>query len=270
MPESRYIHGTAPKEQARLTQLNALLNAACLRELAVRPGDRVLDLGAGLGQLTREMARAAGRPVVGVERSAEQIAEALRQAEAAAEAELLDLRQGDAATPPLAGEELGTFDLAHTRFLLEHVRDPLAVVRAMVAAVRPGGRVVLADDDHDLLKLSPEPPGFHAVWEAFERSYDRLGNDPYVGRRLPQLLQAAGARPLRITLVFFGACAGEATFPAFVANVDQVLRGATEAIREVGIGPDQLEEALAGFAAFARRPDAAIWYAMSWAEGRVP
>ena len=39
------------------------------------------------------------------------------------------------------------------------MRDPLAVVRQMVRAVKPGGRVVLADDDHDLLRLWPEPPG---------------------------------------------------------------------------------------------------------------
>ena len=36
-------------------------------------------------------------------------------------------------------DEWGTFDLVHARFLLEHVSDPLAVVRSMARAVRPGG-----------------------------------------------------------------------------------------------------------------------------------
>ena len=59
-----------------------------------------------------------------------------------------------------ADDEWGTFDVAHTRFVLEHVPDPLRVVKTMVRAVQPGGRIVLADDDHDVLRLWPEPPGF--------------------------------------------------------------------------------------------------------------
>ena len=151
--ESSYIHGTAPEEQARLSNMNELLNRPSLRELAPREGDRVLDVGAGLGQLTRSMARATGRPVVAVERSAEQLAEARRLAREAGEEGLLDLRQGEATALPLSGGERGSFDVVHTRFLLEHVRDPLAVVRQMVAAVRPGGRVVLADDEQLVNRL---------------------------------------------------------------------------------------------------------------------
>ncbi len=268
--ESSYIHGTAPEEQARLSSLNDLLNRSCLRELSLREGDRVLDVGAGLGQLTRAMARASRRAVVGVERSAEQLAEAWRQAQADGEDGLLDLRQGDATELPLSEAERGSFDVAHARFLLEHVRDPLAVVRQMVAATRPGGRIVLADDDHDLMRLHPEPPGFREVFQAFVRGYDRLGNDPFIGRRLPALLQQAGAAPVRITWVFFGACAGEPTFRGFADNLAQVLGGARQLILEVGIEQQQLEAALAALEAFTRRPDAAIWYAMAWAEGRVP
>src|SRR2546421_13066208 len=90
-----YIHGTAPEEQARLSTLNDLLNRAALRELALRGGEKNVDFGAGLGQLTRDMARAAKGRVVGIERSPKQIAEATRQAVAAGEESLLEMRQGD-------------------------------------------------------------------------------------------------------------------------------------------------------------------------------
>src|SRR5579859_8140147 len=130
-----YLHGTAPEEQRRLTILNDLLNEASLREAAIREGERVLDVGSGLGQLTRAFARRAGRTAVGVERSPEQIAQARAQAEAAGEGGLVDLRQGEAEALPLREDERGQFDVAHARFLLEHVRDPVAVTRAMVAAL---------------------------------------------------------------------------------------------------------------------------------------
>ncbi len=267
---SRYIHGTAKEEQARLTMLNELLNSACLRELGLHGGERVLDVGSGLAQFTRDMARTSGRQVLGIERSAEQIAEALRQARLAGEEQLVELRKGEATALPLAEGEWGSFDLVHARFLLEHVPDPLAVVRGMVRAVRPGGRIVLADDDHDLMRLHPEPPGIRMAWEAFIRGYDRLGNDPFVGRRLAALLHQAGAAPARITWVFFGACAGEASFPAFAGNLGQNLRGGRDSILGTGmLDGDALDKALESLERWSRRPDAAIWYGMAWAEGLV-
>jgi ubiquinone/menaquinone biosynthesis C-methylase UbiE len=75
-----YIHGTSPDEQRRLALMNDLINRGSLRELALEAGVRVLDLGAGTGQLARAMARAAGPSgrVVGVEFSREQLTSARR------------------------------------------------------------------------------------------------------------------------------------------------------------------------------------------------
>ncbi len=269
--ESRYIHGTHPEEQRRLSYLNDLLNAACVRELALSGGEKILDVGAGLGQLTRALAHAAGRPALGIERSEEQMAEARRLAAEDGEEALVELRAGDAQSFPLAKDEWGTFDVAHARFLLEHVPEPERVVAQMVRAVRPGGRVVLCDDDHDVLRLHPEPPGLRPVWEAFVRTYDRNGNDPYVGRRLVSLLHAAGAAPRRATWIFFGACAGEGTFAGFVENLAANLGGAREAIAATGlVRPEEVDRCVAEIEAFGGRPDAAIWYAAPWAEGVRP
>jgi SAM-dependent methyltransferase len=256
-----YLHGTSPAEQDRLSLLNRLMNEAALRELAIQPGTTVVDFGCGLAQLSLEMARAASRRLVGIERSEEQLARAERH-------ELLDLRQGDVADPPLREEEWGSFDLAHARFVLEHVRDPLRVVRQMVRAVKPSGRVVLQDDDHDVFRCWPEPPGFTALWRAFQRSYDRIGCDPLIGRRLVSLLHEAGVAPVRSTWIHFGSCAGERKWPGFVENIHSQLAGARVAMVEGGLlGAPEVDGALAAFLEWARRPDAAIWYAICFAEG---
>lgn len=271
MAESGYIHGTAPDEQRRLSGLNELLNQAALKELSLSPGERVLDVGSGLGQLARAMARAVGPSgqVVGVERSVEQRTEAFRLMHAAGEQGRVEFRAGDAQALPLKDPEWATFDVAHARFLLEHVPDPLAVVTSMVRAVRPGGRVVLQDDDHDVLRLYPEPPGFRAAWGAYLRTYDRLGNDAYVGRRLVSLLHRAGAQPVRNTWLFFGGCAGNPSLPALVTNMVKILAGAREAmLRWDLLDAQALDEAMANLRAWGERPDAAVWYAVAWAEGR--
>src|SRR5262245_29938543 len=143
---SRYVHGTHPEEQQRLAGLNTLLNQASLATLVPRRGERALDVGSGLGQFARELARATGTRVVGVERSAEQLARAEALAHEAGESALVEFRAGDALALPLAASEWGSFDLAHARFLLEHVPAPQEVVNGMARAVRSGGRVVLEDD----------------------------------------------------------------------------------------------------------------------------
>jgi sigma-B regulation protein RsbU (phosphoserine phosphatase) len=276
--DGHYLHGSEPEEQRRLAMLNDLLNEGSLRALDLRGDEKVLDVGSGLGQLSRAMARrlTRGGRVVGIERDAGQLAAAERLAAEQGETELLErglveLRRGDAVALPLADAEWGSFDVAHARFILEHVPDPQAVVAAMVEAVRPGGRVVLEDDDHDLLRLWPEVPSFARLWRAYVRTYDRLGNDPYVGRRLTAMLHAAGAQPARNAMLFFGSCAGDPAFEPMVANFVGLVEGAPEEIlAATSLARDELERGLAEFKEWSRLPDAAMWYATCWAEGRRP
>jgi SAM-dependent methyltransferase len=271
MSGSHYIHGTEPDEQRRLSRLNELLNDACLAELRLQGGENILDIGSGLGQFTRAMARAAKRRVTGIERDAAQIAEALRQASAAGEQALIEFRQGDAIQLPLSRQEWGSFDLVHTRFLLEHVPDPLAIVRAMALAVRPGGRIVLADDDHAIERMWPEPEGFAALWRAYMRSYTALGNDPDIGMKLVGLLHSAGLKPVRNKWIWYGACAGEESFPDKLRNTIKIIAGARDVmLANRLIHESDLESALRELAAWGDRPDAAIWFAFSWAEGTRP
>jgi SAM-dependent methyltransferase len=219
------------------------------------------------------MARSAGPTgrVVGIERDRDQLAEARRQASAAGELDSIQLRTGDALDLPLRAEEWGTFDIVHARYLLEHVADPLAVVRAMARAVRAGGRIVLSDDDHDILRLWPEPPGFTSLWQAYIRSYDRLGNDPFVGRRLVALLHEAGAVRMRNSWVFFGSCAGDSAFTDIVENLIRILVGAGALIVSTArIEERAFDQAITALHDWGGRPDAAFWFAMCWAQGFMP
>jgi len=271
--EPVYIHGTSEEEQRRLSLMNdVLLNPASLREMALSGAESIVDFGSGLGQFTRAMGRAVPRGrVVGLERDPAQIAGARRLARDDSGASNVELREADVLEPALRDDEWGTFDVAHARFVLEHVPDPLRVVQNMTRAVRPGGRVILADDDHDILRVSPDPPGFSDLWRAYIRSYDRNRTDPFVGRRLVSLLEQAGARPRRNAFIFFGGCAGMEHFDVLAANMLGVVLTARQAIVESHLLDERtFDETVAAFREWSKRPDAAIWYAMNWAEGVRP
>ena len=268
MEESIYLHGTARDEQDRLSLLNDLLNDAALRMMDLRGSERILDVGCGLAQLTRAMARASGTTVVGIERSIEQLNEAKKQARHHQEEHLIDLRQGNATALPLRREEWATFDIVHTRFLLEHVQDPVAVVRMMVEAARPGGKIILQDDDHDVLRIFPEPEGFYNLWNAYMKTYEKVGNDPTIGRRLVQLLHESGAVPGRNHWLFFGSCSGHPHFPLYVNNLRGVIETGRDSILSGNLlDSSEYEKAMMALLEWQQRPDSSLWYAVCWAEG---
>ncbi len=271
--KDQYVHGSSEKEQRRLALMNRLINQSCLRALDPGGEELVLDVGCGTGEFTRAIARCLpeNSKVIAIERDPAQVATAVDRALEEDEAGLVDFRIGEAEFLPLTKKEFGSFDLAHTRFLLEHVNNPLAVVNSMFEAVRQGGRIVLADDDHDTLRLWPEPPGVMDAWRAYFETYRKKGNDPFIGRRLVQLLHHVGAEPQKNTLVFYGGCAGMREFKGIVHNLYEVLGGAAEDVIQAKLMDEKAYiDALYALRDFSRMPDAALWYGINWAEGLKP
>jgi SAM-dependent methyltransferase len=267
---SSYIHGTEPEEQARLTKLNELINSRCLILMPVQKGDRILDVGSGLGQFTHQLAMLAGPAgyCLGVERDQKQLSIARGLQE---DCPWLEFRMANAESLDLDGEENGSFDGAHARFILEHVQHPERIVKGMYSALRAGGWAVLADDDHPGLVLFPEPPGFQVLWQAYMQSYERLGNDPHIGRKLVTLLHQAGFRRIRNDVVFFGDSGETETFNALAENLIGIITGARDTmIREHLIKPSDFDTAIGHLKHWSGLPDAAIWYTINWAIGFRP
>ncbi len=106
----------------------------------VGPGDRVLDIGCGTGQSTREAARAAaGGSVLGVDLSAPAI-ELARQLSANERLGNVIYLRADAQVHPFPA---GHFDLCISRFGAMFFADPVAAFANIGTALRPGGRLVM-------------------------------------------------------------------------------------------------------------------------------
>ena len=269
---SDYIHGSSPDEQRRLSLLNEILNDACIKQLNLQNEQRIIDFGSGLGQFTRQMARTVGRgsTVIGIERDGNQLEQAEQLAESEGDGDLVEFREGDVFHPPLEDSEWKSFDLAHARFLLEHVPQPVQVINQMARAVRPGGRVFVADDDHGNFLPWPEPRGFKVLWQGYVNSYKKSGNDPYIGRNLVSLLHEAGLTSVENSCVFFGGSAGSERFNAVAENLISALVGARESILATGVlDLDAYQYGIDGLHKWKTIPDAALWYSVFCAEGIV-
>ncbi len=101
--------------------------------LALQPGEKVLDLAAGTGVSTVELARS------GAWAAACDFSTGMLRAGAFRRVPMVT---GDATALPFAD---GVFDAATISFGLRNVHDPAAGLREMARVVRPGGRLVVCE-----------------------------------------------------------------------------------------------------------------------------
>lgn len=131
--------------------------AELARGLRLCPGQRVLDLACGTGDLARSFARAGARPI-GLDRSAGM----LRSART-----LAPLVRADAEALPLA---TGSMDALASAFALRNFVDLSAVFSEVARVLRPGGRLALLDASRP---SNPLIAFGHRLW--FERAVPVLG-----------------------------------------------------------------------------------------------
>ena len=113
------------------------LGRAAMETLALKPGERVLDVGCGIGGTPAALAEAVGTEgrVVGLDLLQSAVDVARRTAGLP---QTISFLCGDAQTYPF---EAKSFDAVFSRFGMMFFDDPAAAFRNMRRAMRPGGRL---------------------------------------------------------------------------------------------------------------------------------
>lgn len=128
------------------------VNNALIETLAPQPGELILEVGSGTGVLCRMVIpRVLPRGLVcGLDVASDMTLAARRYAAQHGLAQGLRFETGPAEALPYPD---ASFDAVFAARLLLHVPDPDAVLREMIRAARPGGRLALMDWDFETLAV---------------------------------------------------------------------------------------------------------------------
>lgn len=152
--------------------------AMLLRRISIARRRRVLDLGAGRGAVTAELARRAGGTVIALDREVAALEEI--QAEGAS------LVGGDARRLPFQATH---FDLVFSQLTTLWIDDVATAVREVWRILMADGVwIALAPDYGGMMEHPPEI----ATRELWIAGLQRAGADPQVGRKLPGMCAVQG------------------------------------------------------------------------------
>jgi demethylmenaquinone methyltransferase / 2-methoxy-6-polyprenyl-1,4-benzoquinol methylase len=110
--------------------------------LDVGAEERVLDVATGTAAVAIELSRRTGCRVVGLDQSAEMLAEGRRRVAEAGLDDRIELVEGQAEELPFGDE---SFDGLTFTYLLRYVEDPVATLVELARVVRSGGTIAMLE-----------------------------------------------------------------------------------------------------------------------------
>jgi SAM-dependent methyltransferase len=206
MTERAYVLGTDDEEIERLGVQHGVWREWMLsawRRAGIASGARVIDVGAGPGFATVDLADLVGPSgaVLGVERSS-RFAAAARRRCAGRGLENVRIEEVDLMLDPIPAAP--PFDAAWCRWVACFVSSPERLLGSISSALRPGGVAVFHEyGDYASWRLMPPREAMPRFVDAVMASWRAAGGEPDVGLKLPALLGETGFRVRHIRPLVF-------------------------------------------------------------------
>ena len=183
-----YVHGYGSPEQERLVQQAEHWRHRLIADgTELEPGTRLLEVGTGVGAVLAVLGQEfPGVELTGVDIEPKQLEYARGHLErAGVEATLVE---ADALSLTFEDE---SFDQVWMMWFLEHVADPVTVLREARRVLVPGGRITAIEVDYSTCRAEPSTPAIEALFRTMVQGMDASGWSD-AGTRLPGWLREAG------------------------------------------------------------------------------
>lgn len=189
-----YILRTTDEELVRLGYQHRVWAAAAYagwERGGIGPGARVIDLGAGPGYATIDIAHLVGP--AGAVLAVDESRKFLDHLERRLAVEPISNVTTQHARADAFTATPGTFDAVYARWLMSFLSDPGVVARRVFDALRPGGVFIIHDySQYKGTSLAPESAAFRAIIDAVYVSWRAHNGNPDVCASLPAVLAGAG------------------------------------------------------------------------------
>jgi Methylase involved in ubiquinone/menaquinone biosynthesis len=156
------------------------------------PGQRILDIGCGIGHSALRLASlvAPTGEVVGLDKNAFLIAEARRRARGLSARLTYQIGDAEHLTFPAYN-----FDICRAERVLMYLDNPQLVLDELLRVVRPNGTLVFFEFDYDGMVVdAPEPELTRRLGHLLADSVP----SPWIGRQLPRLLRERGVQAITV------------------------------------------------------------------------
>jgi ubiquinone/menaquinone biosynthesis C-methylase UbiE len=198
---AEYLLGNTDAEHERLIRQAirlAPVTERFFRDAGISSGQRVLDLGSGVGDVAMLVARMVGPSgtVVAIERDARTINRARARATEAG------FRNIEFVLTDIAEYSMDSrLDAAVGRYILQFLPDPVAVLHSVAKQIRPGGIVAFQEGSWaPFLSLSADLPLWYTSISLLREAGLRSGVNLEMGPRLHKAFQEAGLPTPRMRL----------------------------------------------------------------------
>jgi ubiquinone/menaquinone biosynthesis C-methylase UbiE len=265
-----YIHGYSAREQERLIQqAEYWREKLILRDLNYQAGEKLLEIGCGAGAVLGILGTAfPGLKLAGIDLETKQI-EYANQHLKNLKLQDVDLRVGDASQLPW---ENSYFDRIYAMWFLEHLPDPLQVLREAKRVLEVGGTITLTETDYRTIVISPHCSDYSYLQDSLCELLLAAKGHPYVGQSLATLLTKSGFEKVnnQPVAVHYAHSLNRQELADFVAYVDSWLAPTVaDAILRLGKDRGRLEKGLNWFRNIPSLSDGAISATVYRASGEV-
>ena len=233
-----YVHGYDARENQRLQDQANVLVELLHFDTRYQKGSRILEAGCGVGAQTVTLAsNSPDATFTCIDISADSIIQARKAVDSAgihnvsfAQADIFDL-----------DFEPESFDHVFLCHVLEHLSQPVEVLRILKRLIRTGGTITVIEGDHGSAYFYPDSDNARKAIQCQAELQRRAGGNALVGRALYPLLDEAGFDSIHVDprMVY-----ADSSKPALVSGFTRdTFTAMIEGIREVALDAEIIDAA---------------------------